>query len=179
MGGDTTAKLYIMKYVFALLFMILVTVPSLGGATPGEVAIGGNLRDAPMRGLTGDSVSLSEYRGKPLIINVWASYCVPCLAEMGSLERLWRRYGNRINVIGISIDDYPDRANNFLAKAGTTFPHYIDYKLTLENMLGANTIPLTLLVDEQGRVLLKIRGAQEWDDPDVIKVIGKTYNIRM
>jgi len=179
MEGGTTAKLYIMKYVFVLFFMMLAAAPSLGGATPGEVSIGGNLRDAPMRGLTGESVSLSEYQGKPLIINVWASYCVPCLAEMGSLERLWRRYGNRINVIGISIDDYPDRAKLFLSKAGTSFPHYIDYKLTLENMLGANTIPLTLLVDEQGRVLLKIRGAQEWDDPDVIKVIGKTYNIKM
>jgi thiol-disulfide isomerase/thioredoxin len=168
-----------MKYLLAFLFIILAAIPSLGGATPGEVSIGGNLRDAPMQGLTGNSVLLSEYQGKPLIINVWASYCVPCLAEMGSLERLWKRYGNRINVIGISIDDYPERAKRFLAKAETSFPHYIDYRLSLENMLGANTIPLTLLVDEQGRVLLKIRGAQEWDDPDVIKVIGKTYNIKM
>ena len=79
----------------------------------------------------------------------------------------------------ISIDDYPDRAKIFLARAGTTFPHYIDHKLKLENMLGANTIPLTLLIDAQGRVLLKVRGAQEWDNPDVIKVIGKTYNIKM
>ena len=168
-----------MKYVFVLCFIVLATIPSQVGATPDEISIGGNLRDAPMQGLTGDSVSLSEYRGKPLIINVWASYCVPCLAEMGSLERLWQRFGSQINVIGISIDDYPDRAKSFLAKARTTFPHYIDHKLTLENMLGANTIPLTLLINEDGRVLLKIRGAQEWDDPDVIKVIGKTYHIKM
>jgi len=168
-----------MKYVFWLLLVTLAGFPSPGGATPGEVSIGGNLRDARMLGLTGETVMLSEYQGKPLIINVWASYCQPCLAEMDSLESLWRSHGSQINVIGISIDDYPDRAKKFLARAKTTFPHYIDYKLTLENMLGANTIPLTLLIDAKGRVLLKVRGAQQWDSPDIIKVIGKTYNIRM
>ncbi len=168
-----------MKYLLALLLLILPGIPSFVSATPGEVSIGSNLRETPMQGLTGNSVLLSEYRGKPLIINVWASYCTPCLAEMGSLERFWQRYGNQFNVIGISIDDYRDRAEVFLARAETTFPHYIDHKLTLENMLGANTIPLTLLIDAQGRVLQKVHGAQEWDSPDIIKAIGLTYNIEM
>ena len=166
-----------MKYHLALLIIILASMPSSGGATPGEIRIGGSLRQTPMQGLTGNSLLLSDYRGKPLIINVWASYCTPCLAEMGSLERLWQRYGDRFNVIGISIDDYRDRATAFLDKAETTFPHYIDYKLTLENMLGANTIPLTVLIDEKGRVLKKIHGAQKWDSPEAIKVIGDTYQI--
>ena len=168
-----------MKYLLAPLLIILAGIPSFGGATPGEVSIGGNLRETPMQGLTGNSVLLSDYRGKPLIINVWASYCPPCLAEMGSLERLWQRYGNRFNVIGISIDDYRERADNFLAKAGTTFPHYIDRQLMLENMLGANAIPLTLLIDAEGRVLQKVRGAQEWDSPEIIETIGLTYKIDM
>jgi thiol-disulfide isomerase/thioredoxin len=167
-----------MKYFFALLIG-LSGIPSLVSATPGEVPVGGIVRNTPMQGLTGYSLLLSEYRGKPLIINVWASYCPPCLAEMGSLERLWQRYGDQLNVIGISIDDYPDRAKAFLAKAKTTFPHYIDHKLNLENMLGANSIPLTLLIDAQGRVLQKIRGAREWDSPDSVKVIGQTYKIKM
>ena len=50
----------------------------------------------------------------------------------------------------------------FLAKAETTFPHYIDRQLMLEKMLGAKTIPLTLLIDAEGRVLQKVNGAQEW-----------------
>ena len=167
-----------MKYLFALLIGLFGT-PSPVSATPGEVPVGGIVRETPMQGLNGNSLMLSEYRGKPLIINVWASYCPPCLAEMGSLERLWQRYGDQFNVIGISIDDYPDRAKAFLAKAKTTFPHYIDHKLNLENMLGANTIPLTLLIDAQGRVLQKIRGAREWDSPDAVKAIGQTYEIKM
>jgi thiol-disulfide isomerase/thioredoxin len=174
----TNAKLGGMKYLLALLIGLYM-VPSFVSATPGEVPVGGKLRDTPMQGLTGNSLLLSEYFGKPLIINVWASYCSPCLAEMGSLERLSQHYGNKINVIGISIDDYPDRANAFLDKAKTTFPHYIDHQLTLENMLGSNSIPLTLLIDDQGRVLHKVRGAQEWDSRENIDAIARTYDIEM
>lgn len=168
-----------MKYALAFLLVMLAGAPSLLGAAQGEVPIGGNLRQTPMQGLTGNSALFSQYRGKPLIINVWASYCGPCLAEMGSLERLWQRYGDRINIIGISIDDYRERAEGFLARAGTTFPHYLDNKLILENMLGVNNVPWTVLVDEQGRVLEKVSGAKEWDSSELIKAIGRTYNIDM
>ena len=96
---------------------------------------------------------------------------------MGSLERLFQRYGDRFNVIGISIDDYRERAEVFLARADTTFPHFIDRQLMLENMLGAKSIPLTLLIDAEGRVLQKVRGAQEWDSPEIIETIAMIYKI--
>jgi len=167
-----------MACIFAL-FISLACISLTANATPGEVRIGEILPDGPMQGLTGYSLMLSDYRGKPLIINVWASYCSPCLAEMGSLERLQKRYSKDFNLIGISIDDYPDRAKVFLRKAKTTFPHYIDHELKLENMLGANSIPLTVLIDAQGRVLHKVRGAREWDSPDIIEAIGKIFKIKM
>lgn len=165
------------KNFLTLLIVLMAGIPPLLAATPGEVLIGGQLRNTPMQGLTGKSEFLSGYLGKPLIINVWASYCGPCLEEMGSLERLWQRYGDQFNVIGISIDDYPTRAEAFLAKVDTTFPHYIDRQLMLENMLGAKTIPLTLLVDAEGKVLEKVRGAKEWDSPEIIETIGQVYEI--
>lgn len=133
-----------------------------------------------MQGLTGPSRKLSEFRGKPLIINMWASYCGPCQMEMGSLERLSRhKGGKKFTVIGISIDDYPENAKAFLQKSGTTFSHFIDSKLFMENMLGADTIPLTLLIDAQGRVLAKYYGAKEWDSPETLKMIGKAFHIQM
>ena len=170
-----------MKIIFSLILITALGVASsLYAATPGEVPVGGMLRDAPMQGLTGTSRMLSGFRGKPLIINVWASWCGPCRAEMGSLERLSRRAGaGKFAVIGISTDDYPDRAKAYLQQAGTTFSHYIDSKLMLENMLGANRIPLTLLVDAQGRVVGKYYGAKEWDSPEALNVIGKAFGIRI
>jgi thiol-disulfide isomerase/thioredoxin len=147
-------------------------------ATPGEVPVGGMLRDVTMQGLNGPSRQLSQFRGKPLIINVWASWCGPCRLEMGSLERLaWRDEAKHFAVIGISTDDYPEAAKGFLKKTNATFNHYIDSRLVLENMLGAERLPLTLLIDAQGRVLKKVYGATEWDSPQTLAMIRTAFQI--
>lgn len=167
-----------MKILIALLATWLAAIPPALAKTPGEVEIGSVLRQAPLQGLSGPSRMLSDYRGKPLIINVWASWCGPCRAEMGSLDRLARRYGKQFTVIGISTDDYPDAARSFIQKSGTAFPNFIDSKpWPLENMLGANRLPLTLLVDANGRVLAKYYGAKEWDSPQAIDLIGKAFGL--
>jgi len=180
-GKAQAGKLGAMKKtLFSLLLLCLAGLTAPAGAkTPGEVEIGSVLREAQMQGLSGPSRKLSEFRGKPLVINVWASWCPPCRAEMGSLERLSRRGGKRFNVIGISTDDYPDRALAFLQQARTSFGHFIDSKLLLENMLGADRLPLTLLVDAQGRVLGKYYGAKEWDSPEALEIIGKAFRIKL
>lgn len=168
----------------AVILFLLIGLAGLAapvfGKTPGEVEVGQVLREAPMQGLSGPSRLLSGYRGKPLVINVWASWCGPCQEEMGSLQRLSRRYGGRqFNVIGVSTDDYVDRAELFLKKTGTTFDNYIDTRLFLEHMLGAERLPLTLLVDAQGRVLAKFTGAKEWDSPEMVALIGKAFRIKL
>jgi thiol-disulfide isomerase/thioredoxin len=146
--------------------------------TPGEVEIGGTLREVTMTGLNGPPRNLSAFRGKPLIINVWASWCGPCRLEMGSLEKLaWRDEAAQFAVIGISTDDYPDAANAFLKKTNATFNHFIDSRLTLENMLGADRIPLTVLVDAQGRVLDKIYGARDWDSAESLNLLRKLFRM--
>jgi len=170
-----------MKTIFSLILLCLAGTMTVALAkTPGEVEIGGTLREATMQGLSGPSRKLSEFRGKPLIINVWASWCGPCRQEMGSLERLSRRYGGKqFVVIGISTDDYPEAAKAFLRKANTTFRHFIDSRVFLENMLGGDRIPLTLLVDAQGRVLGKFYGAKEWDSPESLKIIGQAFGVQL
>lgn len=149
-------------------------------ATPGEVAIGSVLRDASMQGISAPSKRLSDFRGKPLVINVWASWCGPCRQEMGSLERLSRRFGTKqLNVIGISTDDYRDRALDFVKQSKITFSNFIDHELFLENMLGANRLPLTVLVDAQGRVVAKHYGAKEWDSPQSLDLVARTLKIKL
>lgn len=148
--------------------------------TPGEVGVGEVLRDATMNGLSGPAKRLSTYRGKPLIINVWASWCGPCRQEMPSLIGLARRHnGKEFNVIGISTDDYPEKAYAFLEQAGIPFDNFIDRNLLLENMLGANKLPLTLLVDKNGKVLSKHYGAQDWSGDAARRLIAQSFNIKM
>lgn len=154
----------------------------LGGvraATPGEVPVGQVLREATLRGLNGPSRSLSSYRGRGLIINVWASWCAPCRAEMASLERLaWSDLAARFTVIGISTDDYVDRAQAWLRRSNATLNHYIDHQLELEHMLGASQLPLTVLVDAQGRVLEKVTGAREWDGLQARQLVERHFPAR-
>lgn len=148
--------------------------------TPGEVVVGSHLPDASLNGLNTKNKSLYEYKGKPLLINVWASWCGPCRDEMGSLERLAKRYnGKMFNIIGISTDDYRDKAAAFIEQSDVSFQNYIDHQLLLENMLGASTIPLTVLVDADGRVIKKVRGSREWDSPEIIEAIGNVFQIEL
>src|SRR6202140_2335949 len=111
--------------VYAFIGSLPITASVAG--TPGEVAIGDTLREATMQGLNGPSRRLSEFRGKPLIINVWASWCAPCRDEMASLERLaWLDESAHFAVIGISTDDYADRARAWLASSNATISQFID-----------------------------------------------------
>lgn len=145
-------------------------------ATPGEVPVGQVLRDLTMRGLNGPPRALSSYRGRPLIINVWASWCGPCRSEVASLERLaWSDAGRRFNLIGISTDDDEQAARAWLRQSNATISHFIDQALALENLLGAARLPLTVLVDATGRVRQKVFGAREWDDAASLNLIDVAF----
>ncbi len=158
--------------------LTLLTTPAMAAApdTPSPVAVGRLLPDVVMAGLNGPHRSLSSYRGHPLIINVWASWCGPCRAEAASLERLaWGEAGSRYVVIGISTDDDRDAALKWLRHSNATVSHYIDSRLTLEHMLGASSIPLTVLVDAGGRVVARFQGARQWDSVESIRMIERAF----
>lgn len=145
-------------------------------APPEEVAVGQTLRDATMRGLNTPARQLSDFRGRPLLINVWASWCGPCRAEMASLERLaWLDDTHYFTIIGVSTDDYVDKAQGALTAWNSTITHFIDTNLELEKMLGADTLPLTVLVSADGHVLGKVHGAQEWDSRASLDYIHRTF----
>jgi len=147
-----------------------------GATDPDEVQIGQELHPAILKGLNGPSRELAEFRGRPLIINVWASWCGPCRAEMASLERLaWRDQGKAVTIIGISTDDSIDDARSWLKQSNATLNQFIDQHLQMEHMLGASRLPLTVLIDSHGRVLEKVYGAREWDSPDSIAFVSGTF----
>jgi thiol-disulfide isomerase/thioredoxin len=163
--------------LFALLLCLTFANPS-AGSTPGEeIPIGKTLPDATLRGLNGPSRQLNSFRGRPLLINVWASWCGPCKQEMASLERLaWQE--RSFAIIGVSTDDYADKASGLLEATHATISHFIDHDLQMETMLGASHLPLTVLVDADGRVLKKIYGAKQWDAADARHLIDETFHHR-
>lgn len=150
-----------------------------GAAIAAPVAIGTRLPDARLDGLRVPARALASLRGKPLLINVWASWCGPCRLEMASLDRLARGHGRQLNVIGISTDDERAAALGLLQATQIGFPNYIDANLVLENMLGANRIPLTVLVDAQGRVRARFYGSREWDSAASKALIARALAITL
>ncbi len=173
--ADRTSR----RATFAV-FAALVACPAFPAAPPSgpEVAVGGRLRDAPLRGLNGPSRRLADFRGKPLIINVWASWCGPCRQEMASLDRLaWLEMAHGFNIIGVSTDDYADRAQAWLRDSNATISQFIDSQLLLETMLGASRIPLTVLVGADGRVIEKVYGAREWDSAESVALIRRAFRL--
>jgi thiol-disulfide isomerase/thioredoxin len=155
-------------------------ISAAAAAPPGEVPVGGTLREATLYGLTLDYRKLSDFRGKPLVINVWASWCGPCRDEMGSLDRLARRHnGKQFHVIGISTDDHAEKAQGFVVGTGVSFDNYLDRNLLLETMLGASRLPLTVLVDARGKVLKKVYGARLWDSPENKALIAATLGVKL
>ena len=160
--------------------LVVFGLPTALAAAPAEVPVGGTLREATLYGLTLDYRKLSDFRGKPLVINVWASWCGPCRDEMGSLDRLARRHnGKQFHVIGISTDDYAEKAQGFVVGTGVSFDNYLDRNLLLETMLGASRLPLTVLVDARGKVLKKVYGARQWDSPENKALIASTLGVKL
>lgn len=159
--------------------LLLSAAPWGQAADRAEVQVGERLGDSPMLGLNTRDKRLRDYSGKPLLINVWASWCGPCRREMASIERLARRHAGdgSFRVIGISIDDDRDAALRFLKASGVTFDNFIDQRLVLERMLGASKIPLTVLVDRDGSVIKKISGEREWDSPQSLNLLTHAFGL--
>jgi thiol-disulfide isomerase/thioredoxin len=123
--------------------------------------------------LTGNTVNLSEFTGKIVLVNLWATWCEPCLREMPSLERMQLRLGDKITVIAVSEDRGGGKTvEPFVDKLGLkSIKTYLDPKSAAERALKVKGLPTTFLIDREGRVLGRVEGAAEWDSPELLGVL--------
>jgi thiol-disulfide isomerase/thioredoxin len=167
------------RIVSAIGATVLALALPAARATPGEVMVGGTVPDGALDGLNGPARRMVAFRGRPLLVNLWASWCGPCVEEMASLERLaWLDRRPDFVLIGISTDDYRDRALAQLRRANATISHFLDDAQRWENLLGADRIPDTVLLDARGRVLAKYHGSREWDSPQTVAMLARVLGSR-
>lgn len=121
----------------------------------------------------GETVALADFQGKLVLINLWATWCEPCLREMPSLERLQSRLGDRITVLAVSEDRGGSKiVDPFIAKLGLkSVKTYLDPKSAVGQAFGVRGLPTSLLVDREGKVLGRVEGAAEWDSPKMLGVL--------
>jgi cytochrome c biogenesis protein CcmG/thiol:disulfide interchange protein DsbE len=99
----------------------------------------------------GERLRLADYRGKPVLVNFWASWCVPCRQEMPELQAMRDRYGGRLEVVGINMWDTPTDAKALLVELGVTYPQAIDSDSTIVADFGIDTVPSTAFITADGR----------------------------
>ena len=123
--------------------------------------------------LAGNTVSLSEFAGRFVLINLWATWCEPCLREMPSLERMQSRFGDKITVLAISEDRGGSKTvEPFINKLGLkSFKTYLDPKSDAGRAFKVVGLPTSFLIDREGRVLGRVEGAAEWDSPTLLGVL--------
>lgn len=131
--------------------------------------------------LAGRTVSLADFTGKVVLLNVWATWCVPCVREMPALQRLYDRLHERgLEVVAVSVDaevpaigggagDVPGFARNL----GLTFTILHDATGTVERTFHVSGLPVTIVITRDGRIHSKVLGAREWDDPQHASEIEK------
>jgi thiol-disulfide isomerase/thioredoxin len=113
----------------------------------------------------GSPASLADFRGKPVLVNLWATWCAPCIAEMPTLDKLASREGERLEVLTISQDlNGREKIEAFFARQGyRSLETWLDPQMALMTELKVDTLPTTILYDGQGRELWRMVGMEEWD----------------
>ncbi len=125
---------------------------------------------------SGHPMRLSDFRGKMILLNVWATWCTPCRKEMPALDRLQAKLGgDGFQVVALSIDHGGASAvKNFYEELDIKeLRIYVDATARASSDLRAIGLPTTLLVDPQGREIGRKVGPAEWDSPEIVKVIRK------
>lgn len=121
----------------------------------------------------GKAVDLSTFKGKVVLVNLWATWCVPCRAEMPALDRLQQKLGSAdFEVLALAQERDATKAQAFLTEIGAkSLKLYLDPSLKSARSFGAVGLPTTLLLDHQGREIGRLLGEAAWDSEQAVKLI--------
>ncbi|MET0086199.1 MAG: TlpA disulfide reductase family protein [Sedimenticola sp.] len=124
--------------------------------------------------LEGQRYSLSDFRGKVVLLNFWATWCPPCVKEIPSLGRLKRKLSDRsVAVLSVDVGESVERVEAFLKKVPADFPVMLDPEGATVKTWKLRAFPTTFLIDGEGRIRYAYFGGLEWDTPEVVTLIEK------
>ncbi|WP_372833525.1 TlpA disulfide reductase family protein [Pontibacterium sp.] len=157
-------KLLTLWFAFAVMFT----------ASSGVSASNSVLYKLSFPNVENQEISLSEYKGKVVLLNFWATWCPPCVKEMPSMERLHQKFaGQDFEIVAISAGETQAAVESFMMELDTelTFPILLDEKGRTFNELGIRGLPMSFLFDRNGKLVRTISGSREWDEQREVKLI--------
>jgi thiol-disulfide isomerase/thioredoxin len=122
--------------------------------------------------LGGDVHDLTAYRDRVVLVNFWATWCAPCLVEMPSMQRLAHQLaGDGFAVLAVNVKESVSTVWRFRSQTGVRFPLLLDADGEAAADWEVSVYPTSYLVDRKGLIRSRIRGALQWDDPDVVEAV--------
>jgi len=128
----------------------------------------------PFKDSKGSAVDFSQYKGKVIMVNMWATWCPPCVRELPAIERLSTKFdSNDFEILPISIDlEGKDKVEPFLKELGMeAFNSYYDEEQKLSRVFPLDTIPATFILNKDGELLAFVRTFVDWDDKKAEELI--------
>ena len=130
--------------------------------------------DFELRDLSGAARRLSDFNGKVVFLNFWATWCGPCRYEMPSMETLYQRFkASGLEIVAVNLQEDSNSVQHFVEEYGLSFPVLLDTTGRIGATYGARSIPTTYIVDRDGFVLAGTIGTREWDTEVYIRFFEK------
>ena len=149
-----------------LLLCLSLLVPGPGSAAADGLDPAGKPQapDFTLADLRGEPVRLSDLRGRVVLLNFWATWCMPCRDEMPSMQRLWQTYRDRgLTVLAVSTDTGgKKRVANFARRLELSFPILLDSDGQVSDRYQVSGVPASFLIDRQGRIVAHVLGSEDW-----------------
>lgn len=119
--------------------------------------------DFSLKNLKGEQVRLSDYRGQVVLLNIWATWCTPCIEELPSMEKLYQELKDKgFTILAVSIDKKENPVKRFVKKLNLTFPILLDPKNRITRLYRTTGVPETFIIDKKGVIREKVIGARNW-----------------
>ncbi len=131
-----------------------------------------------LKDLDGNDVSLEDHRGKIILINFWATWCLPCRVEMPSMEKLYTRFKNDdFTILAIDLQEDADSVKAFKEQYKLNFPILLDSDGSVGEFYGVFSIPTTYLVDREGYIIAGAIGARDWASENAFMLINQLLQV--
>jgi peroxiredoxin len=129
--------------------------------------------DFTLPDLQGKQVSLSQYRGKVVLLNFWATWCPPCRLEMPTMEKAYRKYKTKgFEVVAVSVDAGPTSAvQDFLEEFNLSFQVLLDPQMEILRTFRSFSLPTSLVIDRRGVIRMREMGYRDWTDPESTELL--------
>jgi len=128
--------------------------------------------------LQGGNTGLADYRGKVVLLNFWATWCIPCREEMPGMEALWQKYKEKGFVVAaVSVDEGSQkRVETFTKLLDLSFPVLLDPESEVNDLYKVSNMPTSFLIDGNGKIISRIVGTKDWSSPEAIQLVEKLLN---